>query len=98
MLLALQALAGREPIDILTFGDSGPGASSGVPFREVDLAVAFPAARMSPQEYVGTLKPILLAHSNFPPFNGVGPTTMPDGQRAAQIEYGVPGSLGLLTP
>ena len=98
LLLALQALAGREPIDILEFDDAGPGASSGVPFREVDLAVAFPAARMSPQEYIGTLRPILKAHSNFPPFNRVGPTRMPDGQPAAQIEYGVPGSLGLLTP
>ena len=98
LLLALQALAAREPIDILAFDDSGPGASSGVPFREVDLAVAFPAARMSPQEYIGTLRPILQAHSNFPPYNRVAPTRMPDGQLAAQIEYGVPGSLGLLTP
>ena len=98
VLLALQALAAREPIDILEFDDSGPGASSGVPFREADLAVAFPAARMAPQEYIGTLRPILKAHSSFPPFKRVGPTTMPDGQLAAQIEYGVPGSLGLLTP
>ncbi len=72
LLLALQALAAREPIDILAFDDSGPGASSGVPFREVDLAVAFPAARMSPQEYIGTLRPILQAHSNFPPYKRVG--------------------------
>jgi hypothetical protein len=98
VLLALQALAAREPIDILAFDDSGPGASSGVPFREVDLALTVPAARMAPQEYIGTLRPILQAHSNFPPFKRVGPTTMPDGQHAAQIEYGVPGSLGLLTP
>jgi hypothetical protein len=98
VLLALQVLAEREPIDILAFDDSGPGASSGVPFREVDLAVTVPAARMTPQEYIGTLRPTLQAHSNFPPYKRVGPTRMADGQLAAQIEYGVPGSLGLLTP
>ena len=98
ILLALQALSDHEPIHVLAFSDSGPGASSGIPYRVVDLAITDPAVGMTAQQYLGTLRQTLIAHANFPAYTKVGPTTMPDGQRAVQIEYAVPGSLGLLTP
>jgi hypothetical protein len=99
LLLALQALANRQPIDVLAFTDSGPGASPDIPFRAVDLAVTDPAASgMPPSEYLGSLRQLLLAHANFPAYTKVGPVTLPDGQTAVQIEYAAPSPLGLLTP
>ena len=38
LLLALALLAGSQPIDIVRFGNLGPGASPGVPLRFADLA------------------------------------------------------------
>ena len=97
ILLALQALSDHEPIHVLAFNDSGPGASPGIPFRVVDLAATDPAGGVS-GSYVQTLRQTLQAHANFPAWTSVHPHTMPDGQRAVQIEYAAPGALGLLTP
>jgi hypothetical protein len=98
VLLALEALAAKEPIDVLGFSDSGPEASPGVPFRIVDLAITEPGAGTRAPGYLQTLRETLQAHANFPVYTHVGPTKMPDGQTAVQIEYAAPSPLGLLTP
>ena len=38
LLLVISGLASNNPLDILAFGDSGPGASPGLPLRAVYLA------------------------------------------------------------
>lgn len=96
VLLALQALANQEPIDILDFGDSGPGASPGVPFRTVDLAEMDPG--VSAQGYLPTIASVLKAHATFPLYQHVGPVTLADGQTAIEIQYSAPSPLGLLSP
>jgi hypothetical protein len=44
LLLALANLASAEPIDIVQFGNVGPGASAGLLLRYADLAVNDQAA------------------------------------------------------
>ncbi len=97
LLLALQALAAQQPIDVLAFTDSGPGASQGIPFRAVDLAVTDPASGLTAAQYLHSLAQLLNAHANFPAYTKATPVMLPDGQRAAQIEYAAPSPLGLLT-
>ncbi len=98
VLQLLQALASQEPIDVLGFADSGPGASPGIPYRAVDLAESDPAAGLSGPTYLQSIAAILRAHANFPIYNKVGQTMLADGQKAVQIEYDAPSPLGQLAP
>ena len=52
LLAALASLAGHQPIDIMQFGNLGPGASPGVPLRFADLAESVPAAHMDTAAYI----------------------------------------------
>jgi hypothetical protein len=96
LLLALQSLADSQPIDIIGFTDSGPGASPGVPFRAVDLSTADPNGGMSSAAYIDGIVRILKAHATFPPYQNVMKVTLPDGQVVAQVQYAAPSPLGLL--
>ncbi len=95
LLLMLQALCNQEPIDILAFGDSGPGASQGVPFRGVQLAEFDANAEVSRSAYLQVMQQVLSAQATFPAYQKAGPTVA-DGQTVIQVEYGVPSPLGLL--
>ena len=59
LLLALALLAGSQPIDIVRFGNVGPGASPGVPLRFADLAESVPAAHMDAAAYARTVRAVL---------------------------------------
>jgi len=96
VLLVLQALANQEPIDVLAFGDAGPGASQGVPFRGVQLAEFDPNAGVSRQAYLQVIQQVLTAQTNFPAYQHAEPVTLADGQTAIQIQYAAPSPLGLL--
>jgi hypothetical protein len=97
LLLALRAVSYQQPIDIVGFNDSGPGASQGIPLRLVALAENDPAAGMSQQAYLHSIAQVLTAHATFPAYAKAGPGTLPDGQTVVEIQYASPGSLGLLT-
>jgi len=94
LLLVIKALAGKQPIDIVGFADSGPNASAGVPFRLLDLAETDPAAGASGQAYLSSMLSLLKAHATFPAFNHVGSVTLPNGQTVIQVEYAAPSPLG----
>jgi hypothetical protein len=96
LLLALQSLADSQPINILGFTDSGPGASPGIPFRAVDLSTADPPDGMSQSAYLQGMVQILKTHATFPAYQKVSRVTLPDGQTAAQVQYAAPSPLGLL--
>jgi hypothetical protein len=98
LLLALEAVASHQPIAVLAFSDSGPGASQGIPLRLVDLATTDPASGMTASAYVQSLGQLLNAHSSFPAYTRARPVRLSDGQTAVQIEYAAPSPLGLLTP
>lgn len=96
VLLALQALTDQQPIDVLGFADSGPGASPGVPFRVVALAGTDPASGLTARQYLQQMGQLLNAHADFPAYTKAEPVKV-DGQPAVQIEYAAPSPLGLLT-
>jgi hypothetical protein len=43
LLITLAAMAATEPVDIVSFGDAGPGAGPGTPLRTADIQPARPA-------------------------------------------------------
>ena len=98
LLLAIQALAQQQAVYIVAFGDSGPGASAGIPFRAAELGETDPRGALAPTAYVQSMITLLNAHATFPAFAHARQVNLADGQTVAQIEYGLPLQLGLLTP
>jgi len=89
LLLVLRTLSSQHSIDIAGFTDSGPGASRGVPFRVLELAMADPASGLVGKAYTGWLASVLL-HPNpaFPPFSRQPRVRhLRDGQQVARFEY-----------
>jgi hypothetical protein len=92
LLIVISALAGRRPFDVLAFGDSGPGASAGMPLRSVDLAEPGGAASMRAilaQLPVTLPAWFLAAHTE---------TTVLAGRTVLQIEFPAPEPPGLISP
>jgi hypothetical protein len=88
LLITLAALAATEPVDIVAFGDAGPGASPGTPLRTAEL-VAPPATAQDMLAFVRAQRPPYLAvRSALSP----GPAA----QIALNIEFAAPSPLGLL--
>jgi hypothetical protein len=95
LLLALASVAGHEPMDIVRFGNLGPGASPGVPLDFADLAESIPAAHMNTVAYVDAVWAIL---------NGVDAPIRPEraisgpvqGQAILRVEFASPSPLGNL--
>jgi hypothetical protein len=89
LLIVIGDLATQHPVDILAFGDSGPGASPGIPLRSVTLAENGGTGIV--RSMIGTLR----TQSN--PYRAayVG-TTLRGGQRVMVIEFDAPAPLGLI--
>jgi hypothetical protein len=93
LLLALALLAGREPVDIVRFGNPGPGASPGVPLRFADLAESVPAAHLGRAAYARAVWAVL---------GGVDAPARParvvygpvQGQAVLRVEFTAPSPLG----
>ncbi len=98
LLLAIQALADQEPVDILSFGDAGPSTSPGVPLRSADFAETDPASQTFGPGYRQTMISVFRTHSGFPSITGAAEPMLADGQTVLQIEFGVPTPLNLLSP
>jgi hypothetical protein len=92
LLIVISALSGRRAFDILAFGDSGPGATAGMPLRSVDLAEPGGAASM---RAILAQLPVTLpawfqaAHTR---------TTLLAGRTALQIGFPAPEPPGLISP
>jgi hypothetical protein len=95
LLILLPALAAVHPIQILTFGDPGPGASPGVPWCSADLSGSGQAAGMADASYVGWLTAFVRAQ--LLPFAGIITTLRQHDQVIVRIEFARPSPLGLLT-
>ena len=97
LLLALAALAGHQPVDIVRFGSLGPGASPGVPLLFADLAQNVPAAHMGPAAYVRAVWAVLSgADARLRPARAVAGTAQ--GQALLRVEFTAPSPLGNLGP
>jgi hypothetical protein len=100
LVRALASLARHERIDIVRFGNLGPGASPGVLLRFADLAENIPAAHRDTAAYAGALWAILDgADAQIRPARAVsGPV---QGQAIFRVEFTAPspfGNAGLGTP
>jgi hypothetical protein len=94
LLILLPVLAAMHPIQILAFGDPGPGASPGVPWCSADLSGSGRAAGMADASYVSWLTAFVRAQ--LLPFAGSIATLMQDDQVVVRIEFSRPSPLGLL--
>jgi hypothetical protein len=98
LLLAIAALASNEPIDILQFGSTGPGADADMPLRFADLAQNDQAAHMTSSAYVRSIRTDLGAVAlRFRPAS-IETVMLPTGQAVLRIEFTAPSPLGLLGP
>jgi len=95
LLLVIQALVHQLPgVKISAFGNSGPGASPGVPFRMANFVATDLSAQMTPLVYQHELIAVLRAAATFPPVWHATPITMFNGVTAVQIVYAAPSPLG----
>jgi len=97
LLLALTALAGTHPIDIVDFGNYDTGGSINLPLRYVDLAESVPAAHMSQSAYVASMLSVLRSVPAM--FRSLQPQTISlDGELVLRIVYSAPSPPNLLGP
>jgi hypothetical protein len=94
VLIATLASEGPGPVQIVAFGDSGPGASAGVPLREVEIAASPPGARSG---YLPSVLAFLRAQERLYLPGSVKTTFLPDGQEVVRIVFDAPSPLGLLS-
>jgi hypothetical protein len=95
LMLALASLPGHEPIDIVRFGNLGPGSSPDVLLRFADLAEDIPSAHMAAAAYARAVWAVL---------NGTGARIRParavsgpvQGQAVLRIEFSAPSPPGNL--
>jgi len=93
LLLALALLAGSQPIDIVRFGNLGPGASPGVPLRFADLAGTVPAAGIDRAAYARAVRAVLSGiDARVRPARTVSVPVQ--GQAVLRVEFTAPSPLG----
>ncbi len=95
LLILLPPLAATHPIQILAFGNSGPGASPGVPLCSADLSGSGQAAGMSDASYLSWLTSFVRAQ--LTPFSGSMAVLGQGDHRILRVEFARPSPLGLLT-
>jgi hypothetical protein len=94
VLIATLASEGPGPVQIIAFGGSGPGASTGVPLREAEIAASPPGARSG---YLPSLLAFLRAQQAPYLPGSVKTTVLAGGQQAVRIDFDAPSPLGLLS-
>jgi hypothetical protein len=103
LMLALASLAGRQPINILKFWNTGPGASAGIPLRFADLAENDQAAHLSSSAYTrAVLADLGTANADFRASPQIRPArTVPamlQDLAVLQVEFTAPTPLGMFGP
>ncbi len=98
LLLAIAALETAEPIDIVRFGNIGPGGDADMPLRIAYLAESDQVAHMTSSAYVRSIVSDLGEAPAPANSASTGPVALPDGQTVLSIEFTAPSPLGLLGP
>jgi hypothetical protein len=95
LLIAVASLATDEPINIVQFGNIGPGVGPGIPLRFADLASNDQAAHMTSAAYLRSLRASLnSATAQFRPARIVQ-VVRPGGRAVLRVEFTAPSPLGL---
>ena len=98
LLLAIASVASGQPVDILDFGNIGPGADPAIPLRFADLAESDPAARTTGPAYLRALRVSLGEVSTLFRPTSIVNVVLRSGQPVLRIEFTAPTPLTLLTP
>ena len=96
LLVTLAALAALHPVDIVSFGGAGRGASAGVPLRSADIMAVTPARGAA---HPASLQAMLgFFRAQRPPYlpPSLHTVRIAPGRTVLQIGYRVPCPLGLL--
>jgi hypothetical protein len=94
LLITLAALAVSHSVSVVAFGGSAPGASAGVPLREMDISGTGSAVDRSAE--LQRMRSFVFAqHPAFLPAH-VSLVRVAGGGSALRIEFGAPSPLGLL--
>ena len=96
LLLVIASLASRQPVDILDFGNIGPGGDPAIPLRFMDLAESDPAARPAGPAYLRALRASLDAVSTPLRPARIVTVLLPSGP-VLRIEFTAPTPLTLFT-
>ena len=88
MLLILATLAAGQPVRVTGCGDSGPGASPGVPLRGAEITAPAAQARQM----------LAFARAQRAPYlpGRTALTPGPPGESVLTVQFGAPGPLGLI--
>jgi hypothetical protein len=94
LLTTLAALAAKESVQVTAFGDSGPGASAGVPLRSAVITVA---GRADPAAVADMLT---FVRAQRPPYLPARALIEPGaaGASVLSIQFAAPSPAGLLQP
>jgi len=95
LLVALAALSHLHPVEIVSFGGSGPGASAGVPVRSADIAGAVPPGGGRPVA-LATLRAFFRAQRAPYLPSSLEIVRIPPTGAILRVEYRAPCPLGLL--
>jgi hypothetical protein len=94
LLIVIVTMAAQQPVSIVSFTDSGPGAGAGSPFRAAELLGAAGTNRTTFAQPM-----IALMQAQQGPYLPARASVMQlHGHTALYIEYTAPSPLGLLTP
>jgi len=95
LLITLVTLAAIQHVDVLGFGDAGPGSSYGVPLRAAELA-GLQQARGGELGYLNSALAFFLAQRS-PFLAAAGLQRASGGQLTLHIEFAAPSPLGLFS-
>jgi hypothetical protein len=97
LVLSLADLAAYKPIDIIGFGNPGPGATADTPLRFADLAVPNQAVDMASPAYLQAMHVHLNQQDSRYRPAGSGKVALPGGKTAFRVEFTAPSPLGLFS-
>ena len=96
LLLTLAELASRWPVTIMAFGDRGPGASAGIPFRSADLVVTDSKTSPAPAGQVRLMSDFVHQLGDYFASARIQTVHLTAGQDVVRIEFTASGRFGLL--
>jgi hypothetical protein len=95
LVLAIRTLAGALPIDIVRFGNPGPGASADLPLRFADLAGNDQAAQLTGSLYRQAVHAAVNAGTMVYVPDKTVDTVLPGHGTVIQVEFTAPSAFGL---
>lgn len=95
ILTLLPALAATYPVQVLAFGDPGPGASPGIPLCSADLSASGKIAGLTDAKYLSWLDGAV--RTQVRTFAGSVVVAHQGGRPLERVEFSRPSPLGLLS-